>query len=277
MRLLIDTFNVLHVTGVLPPGLAGPGVAELAVLIEHSRWADMPVALVCDGMPPPEGPPRLPAGIRAIYSKQIEADDILERLISDSSSPARLLVVSSDRRVRRAAKKRGAKDLDSEQFLRFLLDDRDRARLEPSKSNRPANLRPGEIQSWKNEFQIGEGAIELPEDSLPDNLLDSLKAMEPPKKAKTSPVKRVQNKPDPGMLIPEDILREAQELLDDQTPDEDSANRHIEKKTTEGQPIENDRHERSEKKAQSGSDVPSSLIEEAEAMLRKWLEEGDAR
>jgi len=271
MRLLIDTFNVLHVTGVLPPGLAGPGVAGLAALIKGSRWSDAPVALICDGMPPSGGVPRLPARIRAIYSKNVEADDILERLIVDSTAPARLLVVSSDRRVRRAAKKRGAKDLESEQFLRMLLEDRDRARQEPSKPHRPANLRPGEVQSWKKEFLIGEDGFELPEEALPADLLDSLRSMDPPKKSAppTTPAKN--RKPDPSILIPEDILREAQELLDDQTPDRTTEipEQTDEQQTGTVQPNIPSRQ------SDSGSDVPDSLIEEAEAMLRKWLEKGD--
>ena len=47
---------------------------------------------------------------------------------------------------------------------------------------------------------IGRGPKSLQsEASLPDNVVDSLKAMELPKKTKKSPVKRVQNKPHPGM------------------------------------------------------------------------------
>ena len=270
MRLLIDTFNVLHVTGVLPPGLAGPEVPGLAALIQGSRWSDTPVALICDGMPPPEGPPRLPPRIRAIYSKGVEADDILERLIADSTAPGRLLVVSSDRRVRRAAKKRGAQDLESEQFLRLLLEDRDRARQQPSTPHRPANLRPGEVQSWKNEFQIGDAGLELPEETLPEDLLDSLRAMEPVRKPTPpmpTPPKRKTNQ---GIVIPEDILREAQELLDDQTSEQTPETHPLDEK--EAEPTSN---VPSPKQLEGGSDVPESLIEEAEAMLRKWLEKGD--
>ena len=270
MRLLIDTFNVLHVTGVLPPGLAGPGVPGLAALIEGSRWSDTPVALICDGMPPSEGPPRLPGRIRAIYSKNVEADDILERLIADSTAPARLLVVSSDRRVRRAAKKRGAKDLDSEQFLRLLLEDRDRARQEPTKTHRPANLRPGEVQSWKNEFQIEEDGFELPEEPLPVDLIDSLRAMDPPKKPTSPTPSPKKRKTDPSIVIPEDILREAQQLIDDQAPDQVAEIPPVDEMTAG-----TGSHSPPTRKPEVGSDVPDSLIEEAEAMLRKWLEKGD--
>ncbi|MBG84412.1 MAG: hypothetical protein CMJ40_07700 [Phycisphaerae bacterium] len=272
MRLLIDTFNVLHVTGVLPPGLAGPGVAGLAALIQGSRWSETPVALICDGMPPPEGPPRLPAGIRTIYSKTVEADDILERLIADSTAPTRLLVVSSDRRVRRAAKKRGAKDLEAEQFLRLLLEDRDRARHEAGNPHRPANLRPGEIESWKTEFQIEEDGLELPELDLPEELLESLRAMDPPTEPVNPKPSASNRKIDPAILIPEDILREAQELLGERIPEQEMQTPPVdETKARPSSPTP------TTQKPESGSDVPASLIEEAEAMLRKWLEQGDER
>ena len=281
MRLLIDTFNVLHVTGVLPPGLAGPGVAGLAALIQHSRWAETPVALVCDGMPPPKGPPRLPSGIRTIYSRQIEADDVLERLIADSSAPARLLVISSDRRVRRAAKKRGARELGSEEFLRLLLEDRDRSRQKPSGTSRPANLRPGEVDSWKNEFQIGEEEIDLSDEALPKELLDSLEAMTPPrKKSVKSPLQsttKIGKPPDPGMLIPDDVLREAQQLLDDQTPQQPAKIQPLDAVSNEEPSTPPTSGESTRSEPDNGSDMPASLIEEAEAMLRQWFEKEEGK
>lgn len=281
MRLLIDTFNVLHVTGVLPPGLAGPGVAGLAVLIKGSRWANTPVALVCDGMPPPNGSLRLPAGIRTIYSGKIEADEVLERLIADSSAPARLLVISSDRRVRRAAKKRGSRDLGSEDFLRMLLEDRDRSRQTTSQTIRPANLRPGEVESWKTEFQIAETGLDLPDEPLPEKLIESLEAMSPPEKKPVKPplqsTKKIGQPPDPALLIPDDVLREAQQILDDQTSQQDekvqppnAAGDHEQPTPTTQTPSEP-----VEVQHEGGPDMPASLIEEAEAMLRQWFDKAD--
>ena len=52
MPLLVDTLNVLHVTGVLPPELAGPEPADLAAWIERSRYRRQKVSLVCDGQKP---------------------------------------------------------------------------------------------------------------------------------------------------------------------------------------------------------------------------------
>ena len=269
MRLLIDTFNVLHVTGVLPPGLAGPGVHGLAALIHGSRWADTPVALICDGMPPSKASYRLPGKIRAIYSRQLEADDVLERLIADSSTPSRLLVVSSDRRVRKAARRRGATDLKAEAFLRMLLEDRSRARLKPMKSTRPANLRPGEIESWREEFKIGENDSASAPVEFPPHLLDSLREMEtsqkplePPRSANKRPIAG------PEALIPEDLLKEAQEILE-------SSDETTHQMIDRIQDDESDPHEANLRPSDasldtSSQDIPQHLIDEAEAMLRNW-------
>ena len=144
-------------TGILPPGLAGLDVAGLGALIGTSRWSENHVVLVCDGMPPPAGPPQLAAEIRVIYSREKEADEILERLITDSTSPRSLLVVSSDRRVRRAAGRRNARDLESDRFLRLLLEDRQTHQNRPEPLQRPASLRPGEVNAWKDLFEVEGG------------------------------------------------------------------------------------------------------------------------
>jgi hypothetical protein len=50
--LIVDAYNVLHVTGVLPPELAGLEIEELADLASASRWGRQRIVLVCDGTDP---------------------------------------------------------------------------------------------------------------------------------------------------------------------------------------------------------------------------------
>lgn len=127
-RLVIDTYNVLHVTGVLPPELAGPDAIKLAGLIGRSRWAGADARLVCDGG---AGnlvlPADLAAGsrIRLVFAGHgpDAADKMIERIIDKDSAPRSLLVVSSDRRIQTAARKRRAKWFSSEQFLQRIADD----------------------------------------------------------------------------------------------------------------------------------------------------------
>lgn len=127
-RLVIDTYNVLHVTGVLPPELAGPDAIKLAGLIGRSRWAGADTRLVCDGG---AGNLSLPADlaagsrIRLVFAGHgpDAADKMIEGIIERDSAPRTLLVVSSDRRIQTAARKRRAKWFSSEQFLQRIADD----------------------------------------------------------------------------------------------------------------------------------------------------------
>jgi len=152
----------------------------------------------------------------------------------------------------------------------MLLEDRDRARHEPSTAHRPANLRPGEIELWRNEFQIGEEGLELPEDPLPEGLLDSLRAPDAPVQPDPPSPPTRQRDIDPGILIPEDILKEAQALLEEQGSD-----RPVDTLQVDGNVPPPESESASSRDFKSDVDIPDTLIEEAEAMLRKWLDGED--
>ena len=130
--ILVDTYNVLHVTGVLPPELAGPSPRDLAVLIAQSRWGHRDAWLVCDGAPPGSRKSggvirqRVPGVDRVTLvfaGPGRDADSAIERHIERDSAPKSLLVVSSDRRILKAARKRRAITLTSESFLERLAQD----------------------------------------------------------------------------------------------------------------------------------------------------------
>lgn len=164
-RLVIDTFNVLHVTGVLPPDLAGPDAVKLAGLIRRSRWAGADVRLVCDGG---AGNLVLPAGLAAQSQIRLvfaghgpdAADIMIERIVAQDSAPRTLLVVSSDRRILTAARKRRCAVLTSEQFLGRLVEDVsiERRNLEgrnPGERGEAADL--GSPAMWLHEFGFESG------------------------------------------------------------------------------------------------------------------------
>lgn len=132
MTLIIDTYNVLGVMGVLPPDLAGLDEDALARLIASSRFAGRKAALICDGVRSRElagrdgarGMRRRVAGVEIVYAGGgKDADSLIERVIAADSAPRRLLVVSSDRRVQKAASRRRAGVMSSEAFLARLAAD----------------------------------------------------------------------------------------------------------------------------------------------------------
>ena len=265
MRVLGDTCNVLHTTGILPPGLAGLDVAGLGALIGTSRWAEDRVVLVCDGTPPSGGSPRPGPGIRVIYSLEKEADEILERLISDSTAPRELLVVSSDRRVRRAARRRNARDLESDRFLRALLEDRQAHQNQPEPHHRPASLRPGEVKSWENLFEVTGPIDDVGE--LPVHLEELASNIEPEPRAPAKSKKPESRQPDPASLLPADLLSEAQHLIEEDTQSRSvrqaAGNTEPASSSPSTPPAKSTRQLRSD-----DGEIPDDLIEEAEQMLR---------
>jgi len=141
MPLIVDTFNVLHMTGVLPPDLSGMGVEELRGVITLSRFRHQAIQLVCDGVEPIEFRRRR-AGEGGIgrndefawnrgfdnislrwSGTKTDADSVIEILVAQNSAPRRLTVVTSDRRLGREVRRRRARVMPSESFLERLSDD----------------------------------------------------------------------------------------------------------------------------------------------------------
>jgi predicted RNA-binding protein with PIN domain len=163
MPLIVDTFNVLHQTGVLPPDLAGVDVAGLIDLISRSRFRRSRVRLVCDSVS------RLPDEVSEVGIIAIEfsgrgrtADDVIADRINRSTAPKRLTIVSSDREVQKAARRRRCIVLSSPEFLRQLAADVERGERDagknqpqrPKQFTRPLSQR--DTAKWMREFGVDE-------------------------------------------------------------------------------------------------------------------------
>ncbi len=143
MPLIIDTFNVLHMTGVLPPDLSGMDIEELRGVISLSRFRNQTITLVCDGVQPLElrrqpddDQQRALTNISMIWSgTDTDADTLIEILVAQNSAPRRLTVITSDRRLTRVIRKRRVRIMTSESFLSRLSHDF-RNNVERSSSNR---------------------------------------------------------------------------------------------------------------------------------------------
>lgn len=124
--LLIDAFNVLHVTGVLPPHLAGLDVQGLVRLIGISRYARRKLLLVCDGAPPRQHAARAAHSDdpRIIYvGTRLKADDLIRDRLASLPRSQNVLLISSDRELVRDARKRRFDTRSSDMFLRHLAHD----------------------------------------------------------------------------------------------------------------------------------------------------------
>ncbi len=163
MSLLIDGYNLLHVSGIVGRG-AGPGgfgrsrLALLNFLAESIDPQELSrTTVVFDAR---EAPPGLPSvvphrGITVRFAtRHEEADDLIEELIRADSAPRRLVVVSSDHRIQRAARRRRAKAFDSDVWYADLI----RARRERERASADAPARPAvplleeDVNYWLRKF-----------------------------------------------------------------------------------------------------------------------------
>jgi len=164
MALLIDGYNLLHVTGIFDKG-TGPGGFQrtreallrfIAASIEEKQRKHATV--VFDAA---QAPPGLPATvfhdeITVRYAKGYpDADTLIEEIIEDHNAPKSLLVVSSDHRIQRAARRRGSDYIDSEQWYDQLRKKRQQAhgRQQRQAPEKPlGKLSNTEIDYWLQEF-----------------------------------------------------------------------------------------------------------------------------
>lgn len=199
MPVLIDTYNVLHVTGVLPPDLAGIDVAGLADLIAQSRYSRHEVHLFCDGGPGNDAPSQLAGVTLSFAGHDRTADDLIIAAIETSTIPRRLVVISSDREIQKAARRRRSRPVDSETFLAHLAADIQSIRR--SRHNRPAPdtakpagpAPPDHVDAWIKAFALTE-----------DDLALTASDLQPPQE----PIHPVDDPLYPGWKELEDLLRE---------------------------------------------------------------------
>lgn len=162
MAILIDGYNLLHAAGIIPRGI-GAGTLErarqallnwLVGALQPDQLADTTV--VFDAAHPPSDLPRHVdhRGLTVLYSTGYEnADAMLEELIRKAAVPKRLVVVSSDHRVQRAARRRRSIAVDSDKWYFELREQRNRPALESPLPTKPvAPPSADEVQHWLDEF-----------------------------------------------------------------------------------------------------------------------------
>jgi uncharacterized protein len=167
MPLIIDGYNLLNATGIAGQG-RGPRRLEQArqallnTLVESLPADEVPkTTVVFDASESPWGVQRQLShrGISVYFAaKEDDADSVIERLIAAHSAPKRLIVVSSDHRLQRAARRRKATAIDSDIWFNQLLRDRADRTASKSAANEPPKpegpYSPGEVERWLREFGL---------------------------------------------------------------------------------------------------------------------------
>lgn len=170
MWTLIDGYNLMHAAGLMNGGLTPERFRKvrlrfLNMLAGKLSATDAALTtIVFDARPNPSHE-HLPSesshkGMTVIFAVRDEdADSRIEALIARHPQPRKLRVVSTDRRIRDAARRRKAEPLKSEQFLDLL--DRGPRGLTIGNGTRPVAAaeprplspsRPGDRDHWIRAF-----------------------------------------------------------------------------------------------------------------------------
>jgi predicted RNA-binding protein with PIN domain len=161
MSLLIDGYNLLNAApvdpvdrGPTPLFRARQGLLNFLgdALDEKIRGQ---TTIVFDASEAPPGLPRefVIYDMKIIFAREFpQADVLIEELIEAESAPRSLLVVSGDHRLHRAARRRGAKAIDSDVWYESLRRRRrDRPHKQPEKPALPQS--DEEAAYWVERFR----------------------------------------------------------------------------------------------------------------------------
>ncbi|HVT29639.1 MAG TPA: NYN domain-containing protein [Lacipirellulaceae bacterium] len=185
MALLIDGYNLLNVTGIFAE--AGPGtelhrtrfalLKFLANSIDKRERAETTIVFDAAGAPP--GLPRtlIHDGITVRFAQRhSDADEMIEDLLEECRAPRSLLVVSSDHRVQRAARHRGAGFIDSEQWYNDLLAARRQRQTKADDASAKPRGKPtaAELAYWLGEFDESAGIDDDPDNPFPPGYGDDV-------------------------------------------------------------------------------------------------------
>lgn len=162
MPLLIDGYNLLHVTGIFgrtndPSALHGSREAlldYLAAAIDQKRRSQTTIVFDAAGAPPGLPKTVLHEGMTVHFARGYpDADAMIEELLERHAAPRSLLVVSGDHRVQRAARQRGAAWVDSDRWYSELRAEQARGRQARDAPVKPAGApSPAEVDYWVDKF-----------------------------------------------------------------------------------------------------------------------------
>jgi predicted RNA-binding protein with PIN domain len=166
MALLIDGYNLLNVTNIF--GQPGAGTALhrarlgllnfIAATVDERERPETTIVFDAAGAPP--GLPRtlLQDDMTIHFApRHSNADEMIEQLLEEHAAPRSLLVVSSDHRVQRAARRRGASFVDSDAWYRELRAAERRRSAADNTAGKPSDMpSPEDTAYWLRQFVDAE-------------------------------------------------------------------------------------------------------------------------
>ncbi len=215
-RTIIDGYNLMHAAGLVRGKLIGKQLEgarlrllkRLAHQMSKEDRAATTVVFDAKTVLVVSSREELIEGIRVLFPEPgHEADELIEEMIAQDPQPRKLRIVSSDRRLHRAARERMAASINSDRFL----DELDERRAAPAEGATSTTSRPtvpipkessrsgadatqptGDVDYWMKEF----GEIEVPDDlemtTAMEQSLSGEQPIEPPPATTAKPTSPAQ-------------------------------------------------------------------------------------
>lgn len=160
MTLIIDGYNLLHASGVFGSERGAGGFeasrrALLALLVDLLGPARSDAIVVFDAAKAPDGLPArfVHEGMTVLFAREYpDADSLIEKLVTEDHAPGHLVVVSSDRRLQGAARRRRARAVACEEWLAAARSARAQRQAAGPAAEKPPAPGPDGIDFWKDYF-----------------------------------------------------------------------------------------------------------------------------
>ena len=158
---IIDGYNVLHASRWLSSSWKGVDRRRFCMLLAQlAKHRGDNITVVFDALPSDPGS-AFPASatLEVIYSGHNRtADDVIIQMVNSSSGPRDLTVVSSDRQIRSAAKRRGCKLVRAGEFIKSaaeqLAQAKHLAQNPPEPTEKHKGLTSDQTKQWLIEFGL---------------------------------------------------------------------------------------------------------------------------
>lgn len=155
---IIDGHNLLHTIFKLEGDSESiSDVALCRILSRYFKLTSEKGEIIFDGTGPPDK-----SGFDDISDLEVfftglktDADTVIEDKISASTAPKKLTIVSSDRRLRSAARMRKATSMKSDAFWNDVRKQVDRKRSTKEPIEKRQGLNEGETEQWLELFGFG--------------------------------------------------------------------------------------------------------------------------
>jgi predicted RNA-binding protein with PIN domain len=154
---LIDGYNLLRAVQSIHEGYAEINEDGLCrILSEYIKIKRSRGQIIFDGIGPPDRSILCGYGNLEVYfsGQRLEADDVIEDKIESNTAPKRLIVVSTDRRVRSAANSRRAVAVRSNLFFDDVIKVLDKSKITPEPKQKRHGLTEAETEAWLDIFDL---------------------------------------------------------------------------------------------------------------------------